>query len=121
MTSAARSVFIFGLYMLGQGTLLMFVPVAFLTALTLPAPTDAWVRVVGWALCVLGAYYVQAARENRTSFFKLSARIRLLQFLFFIALVVASLMPPLALAVSAVELASGVWTLLTLRAESRRA
>ncbi|MCA2978114.1 MAG: hypothetical protein INH41_25420 [Myxococcaceae bacterium] len=115
-TGAARSVLVFGVYMLGQGAVLMLQPAWLLAPFGLPVPGDAWVRVVGWTLAVLGLYYVQAARAGRADFFRLSAFVRLAQFGFFGALVATGLGQPVLLAFSAVEAASGVWTLLALRA-----
>jgi hypothetical protein len=77
------------------------------------------VRVVGWCLAVLGAYYLQAARAGRVEFFRLSSAIRLGQLGFFAVLVATALAPPVLLAFSAVEAASGVWTAVALRREAR--
>lgn len=115
MTGSARSVFIFGLYMLGEGALMMLKPDWLLTPFGLPVPTDAWIRVVGWCLAVLGTYYVHAARTERTDFFRISSFVRLAQFGFFGVLVATGLGQPVLLAFSAVEAASGVWTLVALR------
>jgi hypothetical protein len=112
MSKAARSVFIFGLYMLGQGLVLMLAPQLLLGAIGVPIPSDAWVRVVGWCLIVLGVYYVLLARLEQQTFFSVSAIVRLLQFGFFVALWWARLIKPVLVGFSAVELASGVWTLL---------
>lgn len=118
MTGAARSVFVFGVYLLGQGLVLMLRPQTLLEPFGLPVPADAWVRVVGWCLVVLGAYYLQAARAGRVEFFKLSALIRLSQLGFFAVLVATQSTQPVMLAFSAVEAASGVWTLISLRSSS---
>ncbi len=61
------------------------------------------------------AYYPQPARAGRVEFFKLSALIRLS---LFAVLVAAQSTPPVLLAFSAVDAASGVWTLISLRSSS---
>jgi hypothetical protein len=111
----SRSVFVFGVYMIVQGAILVVAPVLLLGLFGLDAESP-WTRVVGWCLAVLGTYYVQAAREGRASFFRLSAGVRVAQFVFFGALVAARLFPPVLLLFSAVEAASGLATLLELRA-----
>jgi hypothetical protein len=114
MSRAAVSVFVFGLYMLGQGAVLMLAPQLLLGAIGVPVPSDAWVRVVGWCLIVLGAYYVLLARLEQRTFFSVSAIVRLLQFGFFLALWTARLIKPVLVGFSALELASGAWTLAVL-------
>lgn len=118
MSAAALSVFVFGLYMLGQGAVLMLGPGLLLGLIGVPVPTDAWVRVVGWCLVVLGIYYTLSARKNFHPFFVWSALVRLAQFGFFLALYAAGYIKPVLLGFSAVELASGVWTLAALRARA---
>lgn len=61
------------------------------------------------------AYYLQPARAGRVEFFKLSA---LIQLSLFAVLVAAQSTPPVLLAFSAVDAASGVWTLISLRSSS---
>lgn len=95
----------------------MVAPALLLEFIAVPVPTDAWVRVTGWCLVVLGVYYFQAARHDFRPFFKWSAWVRLAQFGFFLSLWFAALIKPVLLGFSAVELASGLWTLVALRAE----
>lgn len=121
MSRAAKTVFAFGLYMFGQGAFLILAPNVLLGLFGLAPTTEVWVRVVGWALCVLGVYYVQAARHELRPFFQWSAVVRLLQLGFFLALVAARQAAPVLLAFSAVEFASGVWTLLALRQDGQAA
>ncbi len=106
---------VFGIYMMGQGAVLLLAPQLLLAPVGVAVPTDAWVRVVGWCLLVLGTYYLQAARTNRGEFFKLSVIVRFAQFGFFGVLVATGLAPAIMLAFSGVEAASGGLTALALR------
>lgn len=117
-TKSAISVLVFGLYMLIQGSVLMIAPAILLNMIAVPVPMDAWVRVTGWCLVVLGIYYVQAARHSFRPFFLWSGWVRVAQFGFFLALWFGGLIQPILLGFSAVELASGVWTLVALRESS---
>ena len=118
MTAAARSVLAFGIYMLGQGAILMLVPALLLEPFAIPGADSPWVRVVGWALMALGAYYVLAARHEWRAMFRLTVAVRLGQLAFFAALCATTSAPWVLLAFSAVEAAAGVWTALALRAET---
>lgn len=112
---AALSVFVFGAYMIAQGIVLMLLPNLLLGVFGLPPAVDAWPRVVGWALAALGFYYIQSARANLTSFFAWTVPVRVLQFGFFVVIVLSGLIKPSILLVSGLELLAGVWTFLELR------
>lgn len=114
-SAAATSVLSFGLYLLGQGVVLMLAPGLLLGAFGVPIPTDAWVRVVGWCLAVLAVYYVQCARHEVRAFFGWSAWVRVAQLGFFVTLAAAGAIKPVLVVFSVVEMASGVLTLAALR------
>ena len=116
MTRAATSVLVFGAYMMVQGVTLMLAPGVLLGLFGLPM-NDAWPRVVGWALLVLGFYYVQNARANFRPFFIWTVPVRVGQFVFFVVLVLTGLMSVAILLISGLELLAGVWTWLELRRE----
>jgi hypothetical protein len=120
MSRAALSIFCFGLYMLGQGALLLTVP-NFLLGLFGFAPSlEFWPRAVGISLCVLGGYYVLAARAELVPFFRWTVLGRSFQLLCFAACVLAGLVSARILATAGVEFLSGLWTWQALRA-SRQA
>jgi hypothetical protein len=111
---AAQSVLIFGAYMIAQGIALMLIPNVLLGVFGLPPVLDAWPRIVGWALGALGFYYVLSARANFRAFFEWTVPIRVLQFVFFVVIVLSGLIKPTILLVSGLELLAGVWTFLEL-------
>lgn len=119
MSRAAVSVFVFGLYMAGQGAGLLVVPQVLTGLFGLPPPQDFWPRVVGIALLVFALYYLLAARAELTAFYRFTVIGRVFQFVLFLGLVFVGGSPlPLMLA-SAVELASGIWTYFALRSSPR--
>jgi hypothetical protein len=65
MNAAERSLFAFGIYLLGLGGLLMTAPALVLLPVGLPVPQDVWIRVAGMLVLFLGIYYVVAARSGR--------------------------------------------------------
>ena len=115
MTPAARSMQIFGLYMLFEGLILVTVPQLLLSLLALPQTSDVWVRVAGIALMVLAYYYLMTARTNLQAFFPLTVPTRIFQFVMFLVFVTLGLVKWTVLMPAAVEMASGVWTAWTLR------
>jgi hypothetical protein len=115
MTPAARSLQIFGLYLLGAGGLLMLAPAALLGLLGLPAPADAWGRVAGLLVLFLGIYYLVGARAELLSFMRASVWVRASVIVVLGALVAAGLAPPPLMVFGIVDLAAAVWTALALR------
>jgi len=70
MTPAARSVHLFGIYLLLLGVALLVTPNLLLTSFGLAPTEEVWIRVVGMVTAFLGIYYrVAAAAELRPFFF----------------------------------------------------
>jgi hypothetical protein len=120
MTAAAKSVLIFGLYLVVVGVGLLAAPNTLLGPLGFPAAEEAWLRVVGVLALVLSSYYILAARAGLTAFFRWTVAVRGAVFVAFVALAMLGFAPrPLAL-LGAVDLAGALWTLLALRAAVTR-
>ena len=115
MTPAARSLFVFGLYLLVAGTLLLLVPALMLQPLGLPAPTDVWVRVVGLLAIALGLYYRVAASAELLAFMRLSVWVRAGVALAFVGFVVGGLAPAALLGFGLIDAAGAAWTATSLR------
>jgi hypothetical protein len=115
VSPAARSVQVFGFVLVAQGLGLMLVPDVLLGLFGLPGAQDAWPRIAGWIALVLGYYYLRAAAEEVTPFFRWTAGVRIAQVGFFATLVALGMARPTLMLTSLVELASGVWTVLALR------
>jgi hypothetical protein len=118
-STAAWSVVAFGAVMAVQSMLLLVAPVAFLSALHLPPPGDAWPRLAGLALGVIAVYYVFAFVRDDTGFFKLSGFVRVCQFGVFVALYLSGEIVSMLVVTSALELISGVVTLVCIRQEQQ--
>jgi hypothetical protein len=118
MSRPARSVFIFGLYLVAVGLALILCPNPLFALLRLPASHEIWPRVVGVLALVLAHYYVQAARHDVVAFFRWTVSARILVFVVFAVFVLLGLAPvPLAL-LGAVDLAAALWTAWALRPQS---
>ncbi len=117
MTHAALSVFAFGVYMVGQGAILLLAPDLILIPAGMPPAVDGWIRVVGLCLVVLSYYYMQAARAELREFFGWTVHMRIFQFVAFTGLVLAEYLQPIGLVFSLVEMAAGIWTLVALKSQ----
>lgn len=118
MSPAAKSVFIFGAYLIGTGVGLVSMPNGLLGLLGFPASSEVWPRVAGVLVLVLAFYYIQAARHELVAFFRWTVQARAMVFIAFAALVLLHLAPaPLAL-LGAIDLAAAIWTSLALPSSS---
>ena len=115
MTPAARSTYVFGLYLMGAGGLLFAAPGLLLGPLGLSPPADAWGRVAGMLVVLLGIYYLVGARAESLSFMRASVWVRASVIAWLSALAVAGLAPVPLLAFGAVDLAAAAWTWVALR------
>ncbi len=116
MSPAAKSVFVFALYLVVVGLGLIVAPNAFLAPLGFPPADESWLRVLGVLTFCLAAYYGAAARAGLTVFFGWTVWVRAGVFVVFGVLVLLHLAPkPLAL-LGTVDLAAALWTAAALRA-----
>ena len=67
MSKAAFSVFVFSIYLLVMGFVLVVMPNHLLSLFQLPETNEVWIRVVGMLILILGLYYSTAARYGLIS------------------------------------------------------
>jgi uncharacterized protein YjeT (DUF2065 family) len=115
MTPAARSVFVFGVYVVTVGILVTFAPAAIPRVLQFPPATDEWIRMVGILSLVIGGYDIVSGRSNAEANVRASVPIRVGFAVCCCALVALRLMPPQLLPLAAIDVAGAVWTALALR------
>jgi hypothetical protein len=115
MSPAARSIQVFGIYLMLLALALLLRP-STLLGLFGVAPTDeVWIRVVGMLVGFLGYYYWQAARAGLAAFFAWTVPARLSVPVFFGAFVLLGMAPPALLLFGAVDAAAALWTWSALR------
>ena len=114
MTPAARSLYVFGIYLLGLGAVIVTAPDALLALLRLPPATDPWLRVLGVLVVVIGLLDVTSARAEQTAFFRATVWIRFVVLISFIGLVLVQLAPPVLIVFGVIDAAGAVWTKLSL-------
>lgn len=115
MSKAARSVHVFGLYLVLPGIGFLLIPNVLLPLLGAPTTDQPWIRVVGVLVLALAYYYTQAARKELTEFFPLTVRVRAAVFVVFAAFVLLKLAQPTLIMFGVVDLAGAIWTQLSLR------
>lgn len=116
MSKVARTISVFGLYLIGLGVILLVGPNLLLGLFGVTQTTEVWIRVVGMLVFLLGCYYLLAARHELTQFFQWSVYIRASVILFFILLVLFNLADPPLILFGVIDLLGAIWTGLTLRA-----
>jgi hypothetical protein len=119
MSRAARSIFVFGVYIVVTGLLLSTFPDLLLGPLGFPLAHEPWIRVLGVVALVLGCYYVQAARQEVESFFRWTIWGRAIILVGFSLLVVAGEAAPALIVFGAIDAAGAAWTALELRPSRR--
>ena len=120
MSPAARSIFYFGIYMLLVGLALLVAPRLLLGLFADPTNGTLWVRILGLVVCVLGYYYMQAARHELVAFFRASIQARPVVLVVFCLLVLLGLGKPYLILFGLADLLGALWTALALRSPQPR-
>jgi small basic protein len=115
MTRAARSVYVFGIYLVGLGGVLIGSPNTLLTLVRLPTTTEPWIHVLGVAVLGMGMLFLASARAELTPFFRASVGVRLFAFATLVALALLNIAPPLVAAFGLADLSGAIWTFAALR------
>jgi hypothetical protein len=111
----ARTILAFGIYCVAVGAILIFAPNFLLGLLGLEPTREPYFRVLGVVVMTLGFYYVAAARQEVTPFFRWTVWGRPFVLAAFLAMVLAGAAPPILILFGAVDAAGAVWTALALR------
>jgi hypothetical protein len=69
MSGAARSIFVWGIYMMVSGTCFMLMPNVILPLLKFDVDHEPWVVVGASLIAILGYYYIVAAKHELRPFF----------------------------------------------------
>jgi len=115
MSSAAKSLFVFGIYLLGLGLILLLVPNLILQFFGAPATSEVWIRINGMFVLCLSFYYVQTARHELTIFIRWTVWTRIAVIFFFAAFVLLLSAPKALLLFGLIDLLSAIWTLFALK------
>lgn len=114
MSRAAKSLFVFGVYLCGLGLMLLLAPNLLLRVFGVPATSEVWIRVIGMLVLCLSFYYIQAARHELTTFIRWTVWTRLAVIVYFAAFVLLLSAPKPLLLFGLVDLLAALWTWLAL-------
>ncbi|MEK6283802.1 MAG: hypothetical protein AABN95_25885 [Acidobacteriota bacterium] len=120
MSQAAKSLFVFGIYLCGLGLILLLVPNLILQAFGVPPTNEVWIRINGMFVLCLSFYYVQTARNELTSFIRWTVWTRIAVIFYFAAFVLLVSAPKELLLFGSIDLLSAIWTWLALKKDEAR-
>lgn len=110
MSYPALTVFVFAVYLLGLGTILVLAPNPLLALFGMAPTVEVWIRVVGMLVLFIGTYYALAAISDMQQFFRWSIAIRASVPVFFGVFVLLSFAPAILLLFGAIDLVGAAWT-----------
>jgi len=115
MSQAAKSLFVFGIYLCGLGLILLLVPNLILQVFGVPPTNEVWIRINGMFVLCLSFYYVQTARNELTIFIRWTVWTRVAVIFCFAAFVLLVSAPKALLWFGLIDLLSAIWTWLALK------
>jgi hypothetical protein len=115
MSRAAKSLFVFGVYLCGLGSILLLVPNLILQLFGVAPTGEVWIRINGMFVLCLSFYYIQAARHELTSFIRWTVWTRIAVIFYFAAFVLLVSAPKALLLFGLIDLLSAIWTRLALQ------
>ncbi|HEX8131484.1 MAG TPA: hypothetical protein VF527_20470 [Pyrinomonadaceae bacterium] len=120
MSRAAKSLFVFGIYLCGLGLILLLVPNLILPVFGAPPTNEVWIRINGMFLLCLSLYYVQAARHELTTFIRWTVWTRAAVIIYFAAFVLLVSAPRALLLFGLIDLLAAIWTWIALKKDGAR-
>src|SRR5436305_6493215 len=120
MSRAAKSLFVFGIYLLLLGLSLLLVPNLLLRVFGAPQTNEVWIRINGMFVLCLSFFYVQAARNELTIFIRWTVWARIAVIIYFAAFVLFVSAPKALLLFGMIDLLSAIWTWLALKKDETR-
>jgi hypothetical protein len=120
MSRAAKSLFVFGIYLCGLGLILLLVPNLILQVFGLPPTGEVWIRINGMFLLCLSLYYVLAARNELTIFICWTVWTRIAVIFYFVFFILFISAPKALLLFGSIDLAAAIWTWLALKKDEAR-
>ncbi len=115
MSGAARSVFVFGMYLTVLGLILVFQPHLLPDLFGIPVARDLWIRVSGTLVVIIGYFCIQAGRFDWTEFYLGSIVTRLWVMVCFSSYVLLELAPRPLLIFGTIDFLGAMWTMQALR------
>lgn len=119
MSKAAKSVFVWGIYVVVTGLGLIFMPNMILSTVCLPPTNEVWIRALGAIVLILGFYYFVAVKGDFVPLFKASIYARFFFVVACVVFVVSEIVNQNFLLFSILDALGAIWTLIALRQDKR--
>src|SRR5437868_15454125 len=110
MSQAAKSLFVFGIYLCGLGLILLLVPNLILQVFGVLPTNEVWIRINGMFVLCLSFDYVQTARNELTILIRWTVWTRVAVIFLFVAFVLLVSAPKALLCFGLIDLLSAIWT-----------
>ncbi|HVU12059.1 MAG TPA: hypothetical protein VHD90_12315 [Phototrophicaceae bacterium] len=110
MSRASISIYVYSVYLIGQGLVLLVAPNFALGLFGLPAAHEVWVRVLGYALISASSYLIFAARRDVTDIFIASIVFRIGLLIAFAVFVALGYAPSALLLLAPADVIFALWT-----------
>lgn len=110
LSPPAKSVLVFGVYLLLLGALLVLAPNLLLKWVRIAATAEVWIRLVGMLVLIIGGYYVLGGLADLRVFMRWTVAMRASVPVFLVAFVLTGLAPPVLILFGVVDLAGAAWT-----------
>lgn len=118
MSRAAKSLFVFGVYLECLAAFLIFAPNALLSLFGVAATHEVWIRCLGVVVMNIGVYYLIAARQDLAPIIVASVPVRLSLFTLFSIFVVFAHADPAVFLFGLADAAGAGWTFIALRRDA---
>lgn len=115
MSRAARSLFVFAIYLVVLGLILLLVPNLLLQIFGVSPTSDVWIRINGMFVLCLSFFYILAARSELTNFIGWTIPARVAVIFYFAAFVIFVSAPKALLLFGLIDLLAAIWTWLALK------
>ena len=115
MSKAARSLFIFAIYLIVIGLGFLIIPNVALRLFGFTETNEPWIRIMAMLLLILAYYYIYASRNEWTDFIRITVYARVSVILFFTVFVFLNLANPMLMLFAVIDLFAAIWTWFSLR------
>lgn len=120
MNRVDKSIFIFGLYSLFMGIVLLFIPNFILPLVGIPTTNEAWIYLLGFVLICSSYYYLRSSLKSNHVFAEYTIQTRFLAPLVVCFLIITGKANWHFLAFGIIDGLGGLWTWMELKNENKK-
>lgn len=117
MSRSATSLFVFSIYLLILGSVLVIVPNFLIELVGFPHTSEPWIRTTGMLILLITPYYFYAVKNNIVGFIEVTVYTRAAVMVVFIIFVALEWSQKQLILFSIPDMAGAIWTYLALRSE----